>query len=110
MSENHSGTNTREFLKTFQDIEKTKHAEFFSNENSREIGIAHKAGYVQGVCECVAAIGDNHELGKKLLSEMNVTKDMAKKYANPETFKTLEQGIFAPKTELKQEQTQSFKR
>jgi hypothetical protein len=81
-----------------------------SNEMSREIETARKAGYVQGVCECVAAIGDDHVLGKKLLTEMNVTKEMAKKFANPETFKTLEQGIFAPKPEHKQEQTQSIKR
>lgn len=66
-----------------------------------------KMGYVQGVCECVAIIGDDHTLGKKLLTEMNVTKDMAKKYASQETFKTLEQGIFAPKPEQTLEQTQS---
>ena len=70
--------------------------------------LAKKAGYVQGVCECVAAIGDDHILGKKLLSEMNVTKDMAKKYANPETYKALEQGIFAPQQKL--EQAHSIKR
>jgi len=75
-----------------------------------QIEIARKAGYVQGVCECVAAIGEDHTLGKKLLSEMNVNRDMAKKYANPETFKTLEQGIFAQTQEQKLEQTQSFKR
>jgi len=42
---------------------------------------------------------------------MKVDKDMAKKYANPETFKTLEQGIFAQQPERKHEleQTQSFK-
>jgi len=80
------------------------------NEKSREIETARKAGYVQGVCECVAAIGDNHALGKKLLTEMHVTKDLARKYANPETFKTLEQGIFASKPEQKQEQNQSIKR
>jgi hypothetical protein len=79
------------------------------NEKSREIEIARKAGYVQGVCECVAAIGDDHALGKKLLTEMNVTKDMAKKFASPETYKTLEQGIFAPKTEQKLEQTQGVR-
>ena len=70
--------------------------------------LAKKAGYVQGVCECVAAIGDDHTLGKKLLSEMNVTKDMAKKFANPETFKALEQGIFAQQQKI--EQTHSIKR
>jgi hypothetical protein len=70
--------------------------------------LAKKAGYVQGVCECVAAIGDDHTLGKKLLSEMNVTKDTAKKFANPETYKALEQGIFAPQQKL--EQTHNIKR
>ena len=93
----------------FMNGEKEKYASSFSNENSKEIEIARKAGYVQGVCECVAAIGDDHALGKKLLSEMNVTKDMAKKFANPETFKTLEQGIFEQKPEQKLEQTQTFK-
>jgi hypothetical protein len=77
-------------------------------EKSREIEIARKAGYVQGVCECVAAIGDDRALGKKLLTEMNVTKDMARKYANPETFKKLEQGIFAPIPENKQEQSRGI--
>jgi hypothetical protein len=80
------------------------------NNLSSEIEAAKKAGYVQGVCECVAAIGDDHTLGKKLLTEMNVTKDTAKKYANPETFKTLEQDIFASKSEQKLEQTQRIKR
>jgi len=77
------------------------------DEKSREIETARKAGYVQGVCECVAAIGDNHTLGKKLLTEMSVTKEMAKKFANPETFKKLEQGIFAPGNKQILEQTQS---
>jgi len=81
-----------------------------SIEKSREIEAARKAGYVQGVCECVVAIGDDHVLGKKLLTEMNVNKDMAKKFANPETFKKLEQGIFEPKPEQIQEQTQNIKR
>jgi hypothetical protein len=79
-------------------------------EKSREIETARKAGYVQGVCECEAAIGDDHTLGKKLLTEMKVTKDMAKRFATPDTFKTLEQGIFAHKQEQSLEQTQSFKR
>jgi len=81
-----------------------------SAELSREIEIARKTGYVQSVCECVAIVGEDHTLCKKLLTEMNVTKDMAKKYANPETYKKLEQGIFAPKPEQIQEQTQSTKR
>ena len=72
------------------------------NPQDFTVQLAKKAGYVQGVCECVAAIGDDHTLGKKLLSEMNVSKDMAKKYANPETYKALEQGIFAPQQEQEQ--------
>jgi hypothetical protein len=38
---------------------------------------------------------------------MNVTKDMAQKFANPETYKALEQSVFAPKQEQQLEQTQS---
>jgi len=51
-------------------------------------------------------------LSKKLLSEMNVTKDMAQKFANPETFKALEKCVFAPNQEqqLEQTQPQGFKR
>ena len=45
------------------------------------------------------------ELAKKA---GNVTKDTAKKYSNPETYKALEQGIFAPQQQL--EQTHSIKR
>ena len=75
----------------------------------RQLETARKAGYVQGVCECVAVVGSEQNMGKKLLSEMQVTKDMAKKFANPETYKTLEQGIFAQKQEQKLEQTRSRK-
>jgi hypothetical protein len=84
-----------------QIIELHQEAEIKNPQNST-VQLAKKAGYVQGVCECVAAIGDDHVLGKKLLSEMNVTKDMAKKYASPETYKALEQGIFAPRQEQEQ--------
>ena len=77
----------------------------------RQLETAKKAAYVQGVCECVAAISDvDKNSGKMLLSYMNVTKDTAKKYANPETYKTLEQGIFAPQHEQKQEQTHTIRR
>ncbi|MDR2941743.1 MAG: hypothetical protein LBV17_04030 [Treponema sp.] len=79
-------------------------------DKSRKIEIARKAGYVHGVCECVVAIGDDRALGKKLLTEMNITKGIAKKYANPETYKTLEHGIFAQKHEQNLEQSKSFKR
>jgi len=77
---------------------------------NRQLEIATKTAYVQGVCECVAAVGDNYIMGKKLLSEMNVTKEMAKKYANPETYKTLEKGIFAQTQDQKLNQTQGVKR
>jgi len=80
------------------------------DEKSSEIEAARKAGYVQGVCECVAAVGDDRALGKKLLSEMRVTKDMAKKFASPETYKALKQGIFVPENSQEQEQTRGNKR
>ncbi|GBU28276.1 hypothetical protein R84B8_01834 [Treponema sp. R8-4-B8] len=106
--------NTQQLLKALTNGEKERYESRFSNDssndNSNEIEIARKAGYVQGVCECVAAIGEDRALGKKLLTEMNVNRDMAKKFANPETFKTLEQGIFAQKQEQTLEQTQSFTR
>jgi hypothetical protein len=76
----------------------------------KQLETARKAGYVQGVCECVAVVGNEQNMGKKLLSEMHVTKDMAKKFASPETYKTLEQGIFAQKQDQKMEQTQGVKR
>jgi len=80
------------------------------DRNNKINQTADKIGYIQGVCECVAALGDNYMLGKKLLTEMNVNKEMAKKFANPETFKKLEQGIFAQNQEQKVEQTQGVKR
>jgi hypothetical protein len=75
-----------------------------------QLDTARKSGYVQGVCECVAIVGNEQNMGKKLLTEMNVTKDMAKKYANPETYKTLEKGIFSQKQDQKLEQAQGLKR
>jgi hypothetical protein len=79
---------------------------------------AQKTGYVQGVCESVLAFNTDENrkimsdstmnfLSKKLLSEMNVTKDMAQKFAHPETYKALEHCVFAPKQEQYLEQTQS---
>jgi len=78
--------------------------------HQKEIEIARKAGYVQGVCECVSIVGDDHTLGKKILTEMNVNRELAKKFANPETFKALEQGIFAQKSEQSLEQNKKLKR
>jgi hypothetical protein len=81
-----------------------------SQNFERQIEVARKAGYVQGVCECMAAVGQEHNLGKRLMTEMNVTRDMVKKYANPKTCKILEQGIFAQKQEHKLEQAQGVRR
>jgi hypothetical protein len=89
-----------------------------SPASDRQIETAQKAGYVQGVCESVLAFNNDENrkimteatmtfLSKKLLSEMNVTKDMAQKFANPETYKALEQSVFAPKQEQQLEQTQT---
>jgi len=77
-------------------VEETfKPAQEKTNENEApKIQLARKAGYIQGVCECVAAIGDDHTLGKKLLNEMNVTKDLAKKYANPRNLQSPRTGYF----------------
>jgi hypothetical protein len=83
----------------------------YVNEPNKKFDIANKMGYIQGVCECVGIVsGVDQNMGKKLLTEMNVTKDMAKKYANPETYKTLENGIFAQKQEQHLEQTQGMRR
>jgi hypothetical protein len=86
--------------------------------SDRQLETAQKTGYVQGVCESVLAFNNDENrkimteatmsfLSKKLLSEMNVTKDMAQKFASPETYKALEKCVFAPKQEQKLEQTQS---
>jgi hypothetical protein len=75
----------------------------------KEIETAKKAGYVQGVCESVAAVGGEKNMAVKLLSEMNVNRDAAKKFANPQTYKTLEKSVFAQKQEQKLEQTRSRK-
>jgi hypothetical protein len=46
-------------------------------------------------------------LSKKLLSEMNVTKDMAQKFAHSETYKALEQCVFSSEQKQNTEQTQT---
>ena len=65
----------------------------------KQIEAAKKAGYVQGVCECLALVGGDKAMSNKILTQMNVTKDMAKKYASPETYRALERTVFAPKQE-----------
>jgi len=95
-----------------EDIENNKIKE------NKVIETAQKIGYVQGVCESVLAFNTDENrkimseatmsfLSKKLLSEMNVTKDMAQKFANPETYKALEKCLFAPAHEQQIEQTQT---
>jgi hypothetical protein len=68
-------------------------------ENTQDIALARKAGYVQGVCECALVVSEDKMLTKKLLSEMGITRDMAQKFANPETFKEMEQSVYARKNE-----------
>ena len=61
--------------------------------------LSKKTGYIQGVCESVLALGDDYIQSKKLFSKMKITKEDAKKYAHPETYKKLEEGIFSQKQE-----------
>jgi len=94
-----------------------KHFEQSTIQNN-ELETANKTGYVQGVCESVLAFNTDENrkimsedtmsfLSKKILSEMHVTKDMAQKFANPDTYKALEQYVFTPKQEQQLEQAQS---
>jgi hypothetical protein len=101
--QDHSFYTVKEFL--HEEVQKYQ-LDRLEHEPAPEIVLAKKAGYVQGVCECVAAVGSDYALGKKLLTEMKVTKKLAKEYASPETFKALENGIFAQKQEQKLEHQQ----
>ena len=103
-------TATKNYLYSLIEAEPAQKNQTPAQNLERQLETARKTGYVQGVCECVAVVGSEQNMGKKLLSEMNVTKDMAKKFANPETYKTFEKGIFAQKQEQKLEQTHSIKR
>jgi len=76
----------------------------------KDIELAKRMGYVEGVCESVVSIGKEYEMGKKVMAEMNVTKEMAMKYANPKTYKAMEEGIFSQKNEQKIEKTRSHNR
>jgi hypothetical protein len=89
-----------------------------NQQQDRQLETAQKTGYVQGVCESVLAFNneDNRKimtestmvfLSKKLLSEMNVTKDAAQKFARPETYKALEQCVFSSEQNRNLEQTQT---
>jgi hypothetical protein len=100
---------TKNYLYSLIEAEPAQKNQATAQNMERQLETARKAGYVQGVCECVKAVGQEHNMGKKLMSEMQVTKDMAKKFANPETYKELEKGIFAQK-EQKLEQTRGVRR
>jgi len=103
-------TATKNYLFSLIEAEPAVKSQTPAQDLARQLDTARKAGYVQGVCECVAAVGNEKNMGTKLLSEMNVNKDMAKKFANPETYKTLEKGIFAQKPEQRLEQAHSRNR
>jgi len=105
------------YIETELDIMLSKTPEQPSVSN-RQLETAQKTGYVQGVCESVLAFNTDENrkimseatvsfLSKKMLSEMNVTKDMAQKFANPETYKALEKCVFVPAQEQQLEQTQT---
>ena len=103
-------TSTKNYLYSLIEAEPSVKNQTQSQNFEKQIETARKAGYVQGVCECVAAVGNEQNMGKKLLTEMNVNRDMAQKFANPETYKKLEQGIFTQTQEQQLDQTQGVKR
>ena len=95
--------------KDFDYLKESEHSvknETPQQQLERQLEIAQKAGYVDGVCHCVALLDEDRNLVKKLLTEMNVTKDMAKKYAAQETYQKLEKinGIFAEQQKLERTQ------
>ena len=107
-------------IEYFKEREIKEHIQqqLFERKQDTSNEIAKKTGYVQGVCESVLAFNTDENrkimsedtmsfLSKKILSEMHVTKDMAQKFANPDTYKALEQYVFTPKQEQHLEQTQS---
>jgi len=109
---------TSDFVQSIKSQELNKEQINKKEFDIRQLETAQKTGYVQGVCESVLAFNtyENKKimseatmsfLSKKLLSEMNVTKDMAQKFANPETYKALEKCLFAPAQEQQFEQTQT---
>jgi len=86
--------------------------------SDRQLENAQIIGYVIGVCKSVLAFNTDENrkimsestmnfLSRKLFAEMNVTKDMVQKFADPETYKALEKCVFAPAQEQHLEQTQS---
>jgi hypothetical protein len=70
----------------------------------------NKKGFVQGVCECANVAKEKDlGLGKNILSKFGVTKAIAKKYAEPETYKETQKDLLAPKPKIEQkiEQTRT---
>jgi len=115
VNEEESQQKIADFIKSIKSQDETV---INKNFDIRQLETAQKTGYVQGVCESVLAFNtdENRKImseatmsffSKKLLSEMNVTKDMAQKFANPETYKALEKCLFAPAREQQINQTQT---
>ena len=92
-------TATKNYLYSLIEAEPSVKNQNAAQNFERQLELARKTGYIQGVCESVATINNEQNMGKKLLSEMNVTKNMAKKYASTEIYKTLEKSIYSHKAE-----------
>lgn len=73
-----------------------------------ELSSTWKTGFVQGTCECANIVKEkDQKLAKKLLAEMGVTRETAKKFAHPDTYKEMQKDLYAPKQELRQSQGRS---
>ena len=91
------------FEKRFEKSFLNKSGSIQQSPSEKELELAKKMGYVQGVCESVVVIDKEYEIGKKVMNSMKVTKEMAQKYAKSETFKAMEEGVFSQKQEQKLE-------
>jgi hypothetical protein len=70
-----------------------------------ELSATWKTGFIQGTCECANIVKEkDQKLAKKLLVEMGVSRETAKKFAHPDTYKELEKDLYAPKQDLQQSQ------
>jgi hypothetical protein len=93
----------------YQQSQNMSSAKIESKENiMAEIKIEDREearGFVQGVCESAVIVAQkDKELSRKLLGELGVTKELSKKFAEPETFKALQKDVFAP-PKVEREQT-----
>jgi hypothetical protein len=61
-------------------------------------------GYVDGICECANIVKQKDlPLAGSMLKDLRITKELAQKYAKPETFNEMKKDIYAPKIEQKLE-------